>query len=161
MTVKTILKWLDMLTAWGFVIGLACWAYDLFMVQSPARFRVFGQGEVMGDFTGVQFVMMPYITCVIISLASLGQLSGWPGERICWRMLIWMHTRLLAPTLFSYYSAYVLFDNAEELVNASLSLKMMNSSSVIVIVFFCYFFSAERYYQYRNRNQQHEDITPD
>lgn len=24
MTVKTILKWLDMLTAWGFVVGLAC-----------------------------------------------------------------------------------------------------------------------------------------
>ncbi|MCS1250026.1 hypothetical protein NX008_23125, partial [Escherichia coli] len=63
MTVKTILKWLDTLTAWGFVIGLACRAYDLFMVQSPARFRVFGQGEIMGDFTGVQFVMMPYITC--------------------------------------------------------------------------------------------------
>ncbi len=53
MTVKTILKWLDTLTAWVFVIGLACQAYDLFMVQSPARFRVFGQGEMMGDFTGV------------------------------------------------------------------------------------------------------------
>lgn len=52
MTVKTILKWLDTLTAWGFVIGLACRAYDLFMVQSPARFRFFGQGEIMEDFTG-------------------------------------------------------------------------------------------------------------
>ena len=121
----------------------------------------FRAGGDYGGFYGGQFVMMLYITCVIISLASLGQLSGWSGERICWRMLIWMHTRHLAPTLFSYYSAYVLYDNAEELVNASLSLKMMNSSSVMVIVFFCYFFSAERYYQYRKRNQQHEDITPD
>ena len=55
MTVKTILKWLDTLTAWGFVIGLAYWAYDLFMVQSPARFRVFGQGEIMGDFIYCSF----------------------------------------------------------------------------------------------------------
>lgn len=134
------------------MIGLACQAYDLFMVQSPARFRVFGQGEIMGDFTGVLFVMMPYTTCIGISCASLGLYRGWSGERICCQMIIWLHTRLLAPTLFSYYSAYVLYDNAEELVNASLSLKMMNSSSVMVIVFFCYFFSAERYYQYRNRN---------
>ncbi|EBK4004030.1 hypothetical protein DK562_23860, partial [Salmonella enterica] len=154
-------KWLDTLTAWGFVVGLACWAYDLFMVQSPARFRVFGQGEIMGDFTGVQFVMMPYTTCVIISLASLGQLSGWPGERICWKMIIWLHTRLLAPTLFSYYSAYVLYDNAEERISTSLSHDMMYSSSVIIIVFFCYLFSAEKYYQYRSKGQQHKDINPD
>lgn len=52
MTVKTILKWLDTLTAWGFVVGLACQAYDLFMVQSPARFRVFGQGGDYGGFYG-------------------------------------------------------------------------------------------------------------
>ncbi len=66
MTVKTILKWLDTLTAWGFVIGLACQAYDLFMVQSPARFRVFGQGEMMGDFTGVLQIMTPYLACLLV-----------------------------------------------------------------------------------------------
>lgn len=90
MTVKTVLKWLDTLTAWGFVVGLACWAYDLFMFQSPARFRVFGQGEIIGDFTGGLFVMMPYTTCIGISYVSLGQFSGWPGERICWKMIIWL-----------------------------------------------------------------------
>lgn len=149
MTVKTVLKWLDTLTAWGFVVGLACWAYDLFMVQSPARFRVFGQGEIIGDFTGVLFVMMPYTTCIGISCVSLGQFSGWPGERICWKMIIWLHTRLLVPTLFSYYSAYVLYDNAEELANASFSLDMLSTSPAIVIIFFCYFFSADKYYQHK------------
>ncbi|EBK4003645.1 hypothetical protein DK562_21840, partial [Salmonella enterica] len=109
----------------------------------------FGQGEIMGDFTGVLFVMMPYTTCIGISCVSLGQFSGWPGERICWKMIIWLHTRLLVPTLFSYYSAYVLYDNAEELANASFSLDTLSTSPAIVIIFFCYFFSADKYYQHK------------
>ncbi len=57
----------------------------------------------------------------------------------------------LAPTLFSYYSAYVLYDNAEELINTSFSLDMMSTSPAIVIIFFCYFFSAEKYYKNKEK----------
>ena len=142
MTVKTILKWLDMLTAWGFVIGLACWAYDLFMVQSPARFRVFGQGAVMGDFTGVLQIMTPYLACMTLGYGTRGGLAGWSGERICWRMLIWMHTRMSVPTALSYFTAYTIYDNAEILAGASLSFDMMYTFPTNIIICGCYLFSA-------------------
>lgn len=160
-TTKFAVKWLDTLTAWAFVVGLACWSYHLFMVQSPARFSKFGRGEIMGDFSGVLLVMVPYLMCMTLGLGTRGMLAGWPGERVCWRMLIWMHTRLLAPTLLSYYSAYTLYDNAEVLANASLSINIMSSSLVILIVCCCYFFSAEKYYQRESKKHQDKCCAPD
>ncbi|EBN9932950.1 hypothetical protein DTV22_22410 [Salmonella enterica subsp. enterica serovar Kandla] len=152
MTVKTVLKWLDTLTAWGFVVGLACWTYDLFMVQSPARFRVFGQGEIMGDFTGVFQVMTPYLACMTLGYGTRGKLAGWPGGRVCWRMLIWMHTRMLIPTALSYYTAYGLYENAEYLVETSLSFDITHSFTTDVLVFGCYLFSAVIYDQSEKTN---------
>lgn len=150
MNVKAAWPWLDRLTAWGFIVGLCCWSYHIFMIQSPARFPNFGRGEALGDLMGVLQVMTPYIVCVVLGAGTRGMLSGWPGSRVCWKMLIWMHTRLLVPTLLSYFAAYTLYDNAEQLVNTSLSFNMMFSFAVDAFVFFCYFFSADNYNQHQS-----------
>lgn len=148
------LKWLDTLTAWAFVVWLACWSYDLFMVQSPARFPNFGRGKVSGDFTGVLFVMLPYATCIGVFFSSLGLLNGWPGGRMGWRMIIWMHTRLLIPTVLSYYTAWWHYDNARELFYSESGSGIMLSTPMIFIVMAGYFYSAECYYQRKYNNHQ-------
>lgn len=156
MNMKTAWQWLDRLTAWGFIIGLCCWSYHVFMIQSPARFPNFGRGEVLGDFTGVLLVMLPYSACMGIPFVSLGSLRGWPGDRLGWRMILWMHTRLLPPTLLSYFAAYTLYENAEQLADVSLSLNIMSSAPIIALVYGCYFFSAEKYYQRNNEQKQNK-----
>lgn len=64
------------------------------------------------------------------------------GERICWRMLIWMHTRMSVPTALSYFTAYTIYDNAEILAGASLSFDMMYTFPANIIICGCYLFSA-------------------
>lgn len=64
------------------------------------------------------------------------------GERICWRMLIWMHTRMSVPTALSYFTAYTIYDNAEILAEASLSFDMMYTFPTNIIICGCYLFSA-------------------
>lgn len=116
-TTKFAVKWLDTLTAWAFVVGLACWSYDLFMVQLPEEMFSFRlNADYPGDAVGMLFAIGPSVLYGLIC-GSVKLETGW------W-MILRLHTRLIIPTLLCYFSAYLRYTCANDFFEGDLLLSI-------------------------------------
>lgn len=136
MNMKAIGQWLDRLTAWGFIVGLCCWSYSIFMVQVPASFPRLGGEEAHGDISGVLFVMFPYAIGITFSLAGEERLVRWSGAKVCWRMIIWLHTCLWFPTLLSYLMAWWHYDYDTDILKMELVKIASNLMMIIILLLY-------------------------
>jgi len=117
MNMKAIGQWLDRLTAWGFIVGLCGFMYDVFMVQLPENmFRYRLNADYSGDVVGGLIGIAPYVFYV-----SACFFARW---RVGWWMIIRLHTTLIVPTLLCYFLSYLRYTSADEFFEGSLLLTM-------------------------------------